>query len=288
MNPRVQLALAAALFSTGGAAIKLAQFSAWQVLAFRAAVAFGTILLLVPEARARGQWGWRPALVGLAYAATTLLYVQANKLTTAANTVFLQNTNPLFLLALAPLLLGERTSRRDLAYMVVLGAGMALFFVGTPRRFSTAPNPLLGNALAAGCSLTWAFTLVGYRWLSRHGISVATAAVIGNLFASLVALPHALPVAPGHGGDWLVVLYLGVLQLGLPYVFLTRAIPRVTALEASLVLLIEPVLNPIWAWWVHGETVGRWALVGGAVILSATLHRSWTESRGAGAVTRPA
>lgn len=288
MSPRVQLALAAALFSTGGAAIKLADFSAWQVLAFRAAVAMGTILVLVPESRPPGTWGWRPALVGLAYAATTVLFVQANKLTTAANTIFLQNTNPLFLLVLGPLLLGERTSRRDLAYMAVLGAGMALFFVGTPRRFSTAPNPLLGNVLAAGCSLTWALTLVGYRWLSRHGVSVATAAVMGNLLASLVALPHALPVGRGHGADWLVVLYLGVLQLGLPYVFLTRAIPRVTALEASLVLLIEPVLNPVWAWWAHGETVGRWALAGGVIILSATLHRSWTESRGAGAVTRPA
>ena len=278
MSPRVQLALAAALFSTGGAAIKLAHFSAWQVLAFRALAALATILILVPESRRREHWGWRAAVVGLAYGATTLLFVQANKLTTAANTVFLQNTNPLFLLVLGPLLLGERATRRDLAYIAVLGAGMALFFVGAPRRFSTAPNPMLGNALAATCSLTWALTLVGYRWLSRHGISVATAAVMGNLLASLIALPQALPVGPGHGADWLVVLYLGVLQLGLPYVFLTRAIPRVTALEASLVLLIEPVLNPIWAWWVHGETVGGWALAGGAVILGATLHRSWTEA----------
>ena len=288
MNPRLQLALAAALFSTGGAAIKLSQFTAWQVLAFRAAVALTTILLFVPEARPGRQWGWRPALVALAYAATTLLYVQANKLTTAANTVFLQNTNPLFLLALGPLLLGERASRRDLAYMAVLGAGMALFFVGTPRRFATAPNPLLGNALAAACSLTWAFTLVGYRWLSRQEISVAVAAVMGNLLATLIALPHALPVPAGHGADWIVVLYLGVLQLGLPYVFITRAIPRVTALEASLVLLIEPVLNPIWAWWVHGETVGAGALAGGVVILGATLHRSWTDARATGAVTRRA
>ena len=225
--------------------------------------------------------------MGLAYGATTLLYVQANKLTTAANTVFLQNTNPLFLRALGPLLRGGRASRRDLGYRAVLGSGMVLLFVGGPRRFATAPNPLLGNALAAMCSLTWAFTLVGYRWLSRRGISVAAAAVLGNLCASLVALPHALPVAESSGADWLVVLYLGVLQLGVPYVFITRAIPRVTALEASLVLLIEPVLNPIWAWWVHGETVGVWALTGGAVILSATLHRSWTEARGAVTVSRP-
>lgn len=265
----------AVLFSTGGAAIKLVAFSAWHVLAFRALIACTTILLFIPEAR-RG-WSWRAALVGLAYAATTLLYVQANKLTTAANTIFLQNTNPVFILALSPLLLGERETRRDLAYIGVLGLGMASFFVGASDTFATAPNPRLGNALAAGCSLTWAFTLIGYRWLSHHGVSVAAAAAMGNLLAALIALPQALPAAAGTPADWLVLVYLGVLQLGLPYVFLTRAIPRVTALEASLVLLLEPVLNPVWAWLLHGETVTGWALVGGAVILAATLHRAWTE-----------
>ncbi|HEX9705014.1 MAG TPA: DMT family transporter [Gemmatimonadales bacterium] len=275
MNPRLQIALAAVLFSTGGAAIKLTGFMGWQVLAFRAMVAFSTILVLVPEARR--SWGWRTALVGLGYGATTLLYVQANKLTTAANTVFLQNTNPLFLLALGPVLLGERATRRDMGYIGVLGVGMALFFVGTPQAFATAPNPMLGNILAATCSLTWALTLVGYRWLSRQGISIAAAAAIGNLLAAAIALPNALPVTGGQTADWLVVLYLGVLQLGLPYVFLTRAIPRVTALEASLVLLIEPVLNPIWAWWLHGETVGGWALLGGSVILAAIVHRTLTK-----------
>ena len=272
MNARLQIALAAVLFSTGGAAIKLTAFTGWQVLAFRALVALGTILVLVPAARR--NWGWRTALVGLGYGATTLLYVQANKLTTAANTVFLQNTNPLFLLVLGPLLLGEKATRRDLAYIGVLGVGMALFFVGTPRQFATAPDPVLGNVLAATCSFTWALTLVGYRWLSRQGISIAVAAATGNLLAMAIALPQALPVSGGQPADWLVVLYLGVLQLGLPYVFLTRAIPRVTALEASLVLLIEPVLNPVWAWWLHGETVGGWALLGGVVILAAIVHRS--------------
>ena len=274
MNPRAAIALAAVLFSTGGAAIKLTGFAGWQVLAFRAAVAGATILLLVPEARRR--WNWRTLLVGLAYGATTLLFVLANKLTTAGNTIFLQNTNPLFILALSPLLLGERATHRDAAYMTVLGAGMACFFVGVPDRFATAPNPTLGNALAGGCAVTWALTLIGYRWLARHGLSVAGAAVAGNVIACLVALPRAFPVA-GTPLDWSIVIYLGVLQLGVPYIFLARAIPRVTALEASLVLLLEPVLNPVWAWWLHGETVTPWAIAGGAIILGATLHRAWRE-----------
>ena len=99
VGPRTQLVLAAACFSTAGAAIKWTNFSAWQVAAVRALVALVAILALIPEARSR--WSWRVALVGVAYAAAGLLFVFANKLTTAANTVFLQATNPLFVVALA-------------------------------------------------------------------------------------------------------------------------------------------------------------------------------------------
>jgi len=75
------------------------------------------------------------------------------------------------------------------------------------------------------------------------------------------------------------VIYLGVFQLGLAYVFLSRAITRVPALEASLFLLVEPVLSPVWAWLAHGETPGPLALVGGVVILTATVIRSRRDTQ---------
>lgn len=277
MNPRWQLVTAAVLFSTGGAAIKLAQLTGWQVLCFRAAIACVTILILIPDSRRR--WSWRTTLVGMGYGATTTLFVLANKNTTAANSVFLLNTSPLFLLVLAPWLLRERVTRRDLAYVAVLAGGMLLFFTGTPRRFATAPHPLLGNVLAAGSAFTWALTVIGYRWLARGGVSIAAAAVAGNLLACLWSLPLALPVGPTPAAAWLTVTYLGVVQLGVAYVFFSRAVPRVTALDVSLTLLIEPVLNPIWAWWLHGETVAAAALAGGAIILTATALRSRREAR---------
>ncbi len=279
VGPRTQLVLAAACFSTAGAAIKSTNFSAWQVAAVRALVAMVAILALIPEARSR--WSWRVALVGVAYAAAGLLFVFANKLTTAANTVFLQATNPLFVVALAPWLLRERVRGADLAFMGVLAAGLALLFVGGRRHFATAPDPLLGNVLAAGSALAWAFTVTGYRWLARRGVDhgpIAAAAACGNLLVFLVCLPGALPLTPGRATDWLIVVYLGVFQLGLAYVFLSRAITRVPALEASLFLLVEPVLSPVWAWLAHGETPGPLAVVGGAVILTATALKAWTDN----------
>ena len=126
MTPRARLIAAAVLFSTGGTAIKLVEFGAWQIVAVRAAISCVAMLVLIPEAR-RG-WDGRAALVGIAYGATTVLFVLSNTLTTAAGAVFLQNTSPLFVLLLAPWLLGERATASDLRYMAVLGVGMLLLF----------------------------------------------------------------------------------------------------------------------------------------------------------------
>jgi len=284
VKARLQLVLAALCFSTAGAAIKWCGFGPSQIAAIRALVAMLAILVLIPESR--HGWSWRVGLVGVGYAAAGLLFVFANKLTTAANTVFLQATNPLFVVVLAPWLLGEPVTRADLRFMGVLALGLALLFVGGgQRQFATAPEPLLGNVLAAGSAVAWAVTVTGYRWLARqrseHGAGhgpIAAAAACGNLIVFLACLPAALPLAAGRPTDWVIVIYLGVFQLGLAYVFLSRAITRVPALEASLFLLVEPVLSPVWAWLAHGETPGPLAAIGGVVILAATALKSWRDT----------
>lgn len=275
MSPRSKIIAAAMLFSTGGAAIKWCSFGGWQLAACRATIAMLTILVLLPEAR-RG-WSWRTVVVGFAYAATTLLYVQANKHTTAASAIFLQSTSPLFILLLAPVLLGEHATRRDIVQMAVMGLGMGLFMLGSDPPSATAPNPALGNALAAICAVTWAFTVMGYRWLAARGSSVAAAAVSGNITAATISWIMAQPLTGGRPADWAVVVFLGVCQLGIPYLFLSRAVPRVRALEVGLFLLIEPVLNPIWAWLVHGETPGPATMGAGVLILGATAARMVVE-----------
>jgi DME family drug/metabolite transporter len=279
VSARLRLVGAAVLFSTGGTAIKLCGYGVWQMAAGRALIAALAILLLLPDAWRR--WSWRASLVGIPYAGAALCYLFANKLTTAASAIFIMASDPLFVLALAPLLLRERVTRHDLEYMAALGVGMALLLSAPGRVFATAPNPGLGNFFAAGCAVFWAFAILGFRWVARHPRggqgAVAAAAASGNVIVCLAALPLALPLQTGEPRDWLVLVYLGVFQLGLAYVFLARAIPDVRAIEASLVLLVEPVLSPIWAWLVHGETPGMRAVVGGAVILAATVWHAWRE-----------
>jgi DME family drug/metabolite transporter len=282
---RIQLLAAALLFSTGGAAIKAAEFDGWQIASFRSGIATLALVLMTPAAR-RG-WTRQAALVGVAYAGCLTLFVLANRLTTAANTIFLQSTAPLYLLFLAPWLLKEPVRRQDLGFMLTVGLGLALFFIGVEQPAATAPDPERGNLLALGSGLCWALAVCGLRWLGSHQGrgSPAAAVVSGNLTAFLVSLPMALPVGSHAITDWALIAYLGIFQIALAYVFVTNAIQLIPALEASVILLLEPVLNPLWAWLVQRETPGAWALLGGAIILGATTYRSWTESRVAAPVT---
>lgn len=297
---RLKILGAALLFSTGGLAIKATALTGWQVAGYRSGVAALFLWLALPAARRR--WTWPAVGVGAAYAATMILFVVANKLTTAAATIFLQSTAPLYLLLLGPLVLDEPVRRRDLTYMAVLAAGLGMFFVGVEPPSDTAPDPLTGNLLATAAGVTWALTVLGLRLLGRSeeeqavgaGAAAASrvqahgggglAVLVGNVLAFGFCLPWALglfggaPVEPA-AADVAVVAYLGVVQIGVAYVLLTAALRRVPALEAALLLLTEPVLNPVLAWLGLGERPGPWSLAGGAVILAATAVRTLNEAR---------
>jgi len=223
-------------------------------------------------------------LVGVFYATTLILFVQATKLTTAADAIFLQDTAPLYVLLAAPFLLGERVVKADLWFMLALAVGLSFFFVGTETPIGTAPNPFVGNVAAAASGLTWAGTVIGLRWLgtrSPDGSAIEPALLTGTAISAIFALWPALPITGVSLHDWSIVIYLGVVQIGLAYACLSKGLPGVPAVEASLLLLLEPVLNPIWSWLVHGEKPGPWQFGGGALILSATAVRAWWDARSA-------
>jgi drug/metabolite transporter, DME family len=265
---------AAILFSTGGAAIKMAAFSGMQVAALRSLIAACALLLWV---RGRIIWGWPTLAVAAVYAGTLILFVTSTKLTTAANAIFLQSTAPLYLLLLAPLLLGERFRRSDLPFVAAFATGLVICFLGRPPATVTAPDPATGNLLGILCSVTWALTLLGLRWAERHDARVGiSAVVIGNAMAFLIGVPFLLPLPAASAVEWATVVYLGVVQIGVAYIFLTRAIAALPALDVSLLLLLEPVLNPLWTWMIRGENPGQWILLGGAIIVVTTAARTMT------------
>jgi len=273
------LAIASAvLFSTGGAAIKSTALSSWQVAGFRSLVAGLTVALLLPESR-RG-WTWRSSLVALAYTVCLTSFVLATKNTTAANAIFLQGTAPLYLVLAGPWLLGEKVRSGDWWTLSTVLVGMVLVFWETTSAQKLAPNPLLGNWLGALSGLGWAATVCGLRWLSKLGEGNSmTPVLIGNCMAVAICLPWMLPIGAVPWGDVWALLYMGIFQVGLAYWCLTQAMSELSALEASLLLMVEPALNPLWTWLAHEERPGGTALAGGALIIGSTLMKSWRDGK---------
>ena len=271
LKARVQLIFGALLFSTGGVAIKAATLTGWQVSCFRSLLGGLVILLLIP--RARQGWTWRSLVVAVPFATTFTLFTLANKLTTAANAMFLQETAPFYVLLLGPLLLGERIVRRDLAFMAALVAGLVLILASGGEPLDTAPNPRLGNLLGACTGISWALTLTGLRWLASRSRSgrdqPETAVATGCFLAAAAAAFFVFPLANTSSLDWLAVSYLGVFQIGLAYFFVTQSMRRLPVIETSLLLLAEPAFAPLWAWLFLSEVPGAMAILGGTVIVLA-------------------
>ncbi len=265
--------LAALLFSTGGMALKAGVFTALQLSGFRSAIAAA---VLAVWARGRLRFSSSVAGAAVAYAATLTLFVSSTRLTTAAAAIFLQSTAPLFLAVMGPLWLREPLRRSDWMPLGLLAAGLTACLLGYPAASLTAPDPVTGNLLGVASGLSWACTLAGLRAASvRDGSSaVVSAVVLGNLLAAVIALPFAFPLPRGLAPeDLLQLAYLGVIQVALAYVLLTVAVRHLPAFEVALLLLLEPVLNPVWTWWFRGEAPGPWVVAGGAgIVLAAALR----------------
>jgi DME family drug/metabolite transporter len=266
------------LFSTGGAAIKGTTLSALQVAGFRSAVAALTLWVLLPAAR-RG-YGWNLLPAAIAYAGTLMGFVAATKLTTSAAAIFLQSTAPIWVLVLSPVLLGERIHRAEFPLVGAASLGLVLVFVGSRDASVTAPDPVLGNALGLASGVFFALLMITMRRLARHtedDRSMA-ATVLGNALAFFLCLPFALPVVNVETIDVLAIGYLGVVQIGLAYWLFIRGLRTLPALEVSLLVLLEPILNPIWTWLLHDERPSLLAFMGGTVMLASLAARAFVTS----------
>lgn len=270
------LLLVAVLWSLGGVMIKSVDWHPMAIAGMRSAIAVPVILACVGRP---GITFSRAQLTGgLAYAGTVVLFVLATRMTTAANAIFLQYTAPIYVAALGPWLLGERALRSDWLVIAAALGGIALFFLD---RLTLAG--MWGNVIALGSGVAFAALVLSLR--GQRDASPIAAIVLGNVFAALAGLPFMFGPGPSAQG-WVALGVLGAVQLGLPYVLYAVAIRRVSALEAVLIPLAEPILNPLWVMLLMGERPGGWALAGASLVLGAVLLRGVlmvVARRGAGA-----
>jgi DME family drug/metabolite transporter len=273
--PPILFVLAAALlWSTGGLFIKATPLGAFELSFGRSLLAAVTVALLTRRE------GFRLNAVTLAasvlYAALLLLFVMANKLTTAANAIFLQYTAPVYVLLLEPLMFKERFRRQDLFVVAACVCGMSLFFVGRLR-----PQDVEGNLTALASGLCFALFLLLLRHQRDVKVNRASSVIYGNLLVCAVTAPaFARVVEALTTRDVLIVAYLGVVQIGLAYTLFTLGIARgVRSLDAGVVGYIEPMLNPVWVFLFIGERPSKWAALGGTVIIAAVLAHTVALAR---------
>src|SRR5678815_106006 len=262
--PPILLLLAALCWSLGGVLIKSIDWPPMAIAGGRSAIAIPVILLCI----GRPRFTFSRAQIGgaLGYAGTVVLFVFATRMTTAANAIFLQYTAPIYVALIGRWYLGEHASRIDWLVIAVALAGIALFFLD---RLTVAG--LWGNIIALGSG--FAFASVALFLRKEKAGSPVTSILLGNLIVALAGLPFILGAPSlGKNGLW-CLLVLGIVQLGLPYVLYAAAIKHVTALEATLIPLLEPILNPLWVMIALGERPGHWAIVGAALVLGAVLGR---------------
>jgi len=272
--PLLFVLAAALLWSTGGLFIKWTDLSGFE-LSFGRSL-FAAIAVAVFTRHEGFGINRLTAAASVLYAVLLLLFVLATKQTTAANAIFLQYTAPVYLLLLEPVIYKEKFRSRDLITVAVCIVGMTLFFVGKLR-----PQDVSGNLLALGSGLCFALYFLLLRHPQARKVNRASSVFYGSLLLALFTAPAGLAAIPSvKTRDALIVLYLGVVQIGVAYSLFTVAMARgVRSLDAGIVGYIEPVLNPIWVFLGLGEKPSFWALLGGAIIIVAVVSHMLLDAR---------
>lgn len=274
------LLIAALCWSLGGVLIKSVAWPALAVAGGRGLIA-AVFLSALRGRQLRFTWSGVQLGGALAYAGTTILFVTANKLTTAANAILLQYTAPIFVALFGAWFLHERPTRTDWLTMLVVFAGMGLFLYDG-LRFSG----MLGNLVAVASGVTFAAMVLLLR--KQKDGSPLESIILGNLIAFIVGLPALWSAPPMPAASWVALALLGTVQLGVSYILYATAIKHVTALEAVLLPVIEPILNPIWVMLVLGEKPTLLALAGGLVVIGAITGRAVISIRRMAPASTPA
>ncbi|MDP1990719.1 MAG: DMT family transporter [Syntrophales bacterium] len=259
----------AVLWSLGGLFIKWVSLSPSAVAGYRSAIAL-PVLLIYFKRRAL-NFSAAQLIGGASYAATVILFVHATKLTTAGNAILLQYTAPVYVALFSGWLLNEKIRWFDWAAIAVVLCGMSMFFMD-----QLSSGEMTGNILAILSGVSFASLILFMR--KQKDASPAGSAILGNLLTALICLPWMVESLPGEA-DWIVLMLLGVFQLGLSYICYAVAIKKVTAMEGILIPMLEPILNPLWAFIFLGERLGLWALIGGFVVILSILFRNVMNSK---------
>jgi drug/metabolite transporter (DMT)-like permease len=266
------MAIAAFLWSLAGLFIKVVDWNPFAIAAGRSAIS--SLVILVWLRRPHLHWSWPQVGAALANAATMLLFVSANKTTTAANAILLQYVGPVFTAVIGLWILKERVHWEQWASFPFVGLGMVLLFADT-----LGGGRMLGNVLAVLSGLAFSFCFVFLRM--QKDASPLESLLIAHWCTATIGIAVALflprPVITWKAAG--AVAVLGLLQVGAAAILFSYAIRRIPAVFANLIAVIEPVFNPVWVFLALCEAPGLSAVAGGAIIIAAVTGASVISAR---------
>jgi drug/metabolite transporter (DMT)-like permease len=259
----------AILWSFGGLLIKLIPWDAMTIVGIRSV--FAALVMIIYMRKPHITFSLPVIMGALSMAGTTVLFVFANKLTTAANAIVLQYTAPIFVVVMSIIFLKKRPRPLDLAAVFAVFIGMALFFFDQLRA-----DAMLGNILACLSGITFAGVFFANR---LPNAKPEEAVLLGHLISAAVGMPFAATNVTFEPAAWGAVALLGIFQLGLAYVLFSIGIKHTQSLSASLIATLEPLLNPIWVLLLTGEAPGVWALIGGVIVIATIVVYNIQDSK---------
>ena len=251
--------LASLLYSIGGLCIKVIPWNGMSINSGRtliALVVIGGYLAVIRHKPRFNRWIFLGAVCTFG---TNTLYSVANKLTTAANTIVLQFTAPIFVIVFSALFWKRRPKKLDIVACAVVFGGVLFFFLD-----SLEAGGAVGNVLAVLSGAAYG----GVFLLNDFPDSDAISSVFwGDVMSALTGLPFLVRETDFSSAALTSLVILGVFQVAVAYILLTNGLRTTPAVTASLVSGIEPVLNPLLVAVFYGEQVGRFALVGAAIVI---------------------
>ncbi|MBR2802329.1 MAG: EamA family transporter [Erysipelotrichaceae bacterium] len=269
------IVIAALLWSTGGFLAKLIPWNAFSIGIIRGSIAAFVQLLY----RRKFFKITKPILLtALCYFGVTTLFMLANKMTSAGSAIVLQHTSPLYVALFSYLFLKKKPSKHQLFCGVAIFTGVLLSMLGSMSSAS-GNNPVLGNLLALLSGVFYA----GVFFTSRlPGSDALASTILGNSFY-LVCSPFLLMdnafMHPAAGSSqmviWAAALFLGFFQLGVAYIFFSEGIKTTDSLQASFIATLEPVLNPILAFFILGERMDMLSICGSVLVIGSIILNNY-------------
>ena len=280
-----EILLCSALWSLAGIFMKGIPWSGFAIAGTRSILA-GSVALAYMRFRKLKITPTKPSILGgCAVCATMTLFSVANKTTTAANAIVLQFICPIWIMLISAVAFHQRFRKADVIAVALTFLGIALFFAD-----GLSAGHVFGDVIAIGAGLTFAFYYISLGACSEE--ERMTSIVIGNLLTFLVGLPFLIFTHPSFTVQSVsFILFLGIFQLGIPYVLLAHASGWCPPLVCSLLGALEPLLNPVWVAIFDGEMPGILALVGGVIVIVTItvwcIHNGKEEARLRERITAP-